>query len=102
MPSPSSPRIARLLSESGHRAAAYLVRHGLRDGAAAIADDLCPVGRKATTYDLALAELVRAWGAGHYHLTTDALAVWDLRDCAACAHRVLQGLPACTSCQEAA
>lgn len=98
----SSQRLADLLSESGHHAAAYLVELGEDLAATAIASDLCPVGRTATPHDLALAELVRAWGAGRISMMADALAVWDLRGCATCAHRVLQGLPACDACAEAA
>lgn len=98
----SSQRLARLLFGSGHHAAAYLVRHGLRDGAAAIADDLCPIGRTVSPEQRFAAELVRAWGAGHDDLVLAAFAAWDLRDCAVCAHRVLQGLPACADCAEAA
>jgi len=88
-------RITQLLLSSEHHAAAYIVDHGSRAGAEAIASDLVPVGRTVTTHDRALAEIVRAWGAGHDALVAHALAAWDRADCADCAHRVMQGLPAC-------
>ena len=99
-----SDRIAHLLRDDGHHAAAWIVEHGQRcdTAAAAIADDLVPFGRTVTVERRALAELVRAWGARHDVLALQALAVWDVSDCAACALRVLQGLQACADCAEAA
>jgi len=88
-------RITQLLLDIDASAAAFIVDNGLRTGAEAIADDLVPVGRTVTTHDRVLAELVRAWGAGHDALVAEALAAWDRADCADCAHRVMQGLPSC-------
>ena len=97
-------RITQLLLSVDHHAAAFIVDRGLRAGAEAIAMDTVPVGRTVTTHDRALAEIVRAWGAGHDGLVAEALAAWDRADCADCAHRVMQGLPACRDhlAQEAA
>ena len=95
-------RLACILHSVGRPALAILVASGARYAAVDIAAELCPVGRAVDAEVRALAEIVRAWGGGHDTLATDALATWDRADCAACALRVLQGLPACTSCQEAA
>jgi hypothetical protein len=101
MPS-TQDQIAHLLSDDGHNAAAFLVSHGHRVAAAAIASDLCPIGRSTTTHDRALAEIVRAWGVGLDAMADRALATWGRTDCPDCAHRVLQGLPACRDHRDAA
>ena len=102
MVQPLAIRLASILRSANARAAGFLVAAGIRSMADDIAADLCPFGCTVNVHDRALAEIVRAWGAGHDTLAVDALATWGRRGCADCALRVLQGLPACADCAESA
>lgn len=93
MPDPTTDRVVRLLNCFFFLDTADLVSRKGPSCAPAVAEALCPDHGTVSPVDRALAEVVRAWGAGHTALLTEALNTWDATGSLSAAHRVLMGLP---------